>query len=84
METKELEYVNKALSEAKEFAKVIRQYLYEVEQSRPLTDIEKTFWFKTHDVHVHTVDSILLIQEEIEKENKNECTKNPDMPCMPD
>ena len=73
METKELEYVNKALSEAKEFAKAIRQYLYEVEQ----------FWSKTHDVHFHTVDSSLLIQEEIEKENKNEYTKNPDMPCMP-
>ena len=70
METKELEYVNKALSEAKEFAKAIRQYLYEVEQSRPLTDIEKAFWSKTHDVHVHTVDSSLLIQEEIEKEKK--------------
>ena len=70
METKELEYVNKALSEAKEFAKAIRQYLYEVEQSRPLTDIEKALWSKTHDVHVHTVDSSLLIQEEIEKEKK--------------
>ena len=44
--------------------------LYEVEQSRPLTDIEKAFWSKTHDVHVHTVDSSLLIQEEIEKEKK--------------
>ena len=70
METNELEYVNNALSEAKEFAKAIRQYLYEIEQSRPLTDIEKAFWSKTHDVHVHTNDSILLIQEEIEKEKK--------------
>ena len=52
-----------ALSEAKQFAKDVRYYLYEVEQKRPLTDKERELWDQTHYVHVHTEDAALIIQE---------------------
>lgn len=56
-----------SLGEAKEFSKEVRQYLYEIEKQRPLTDMEKELWDKTHRIHVRTEDSRMMIQEQYEE-----------------
>lgn len=56
-------FIHSSLGEAKDFAKAVRRYLYEVEKKRALTEEETELWNKTHDVHVHTDDTRLMIQE---------------------
>lgn len=56
-------FIHSSLGEAKDFAKAVRRYLYEVEKKRALTEEETELWNKTHDVHVHTDDARLMIQE---------------------
>lgn len=63
MKYDKLKFIHDTLGEAKDFSKEVRAYLYEIEKKRPLTDTEKTLWDKTHNVHVHTDDARLLIQE---------------------
>lgn len=58
-----LKFVENVLSESRYFSKMVRKYLYEVEQIRELTEDEKMLWNKTHDVHIHANDAELLIQE---------------------
>lgn len=60
------ELIDNALREAKDFSKMIRQYLYDISQERPLTEREQEFFDMTHDVHVHTHDAILLLQKGVE------------------
>lgn len=55
--------VDNALREARYFSKDVRKYLYEIEKKRPLTNEEKILWNKTHDVHVHTNDAELILQD---------------------
>lgn len=57
------ELIEKALREAKDFSKAIRQYLYGISKERALTCQEKEFYELTHAVHVHTNDAILLLME---------------------
>lgn len=61
MEKQEL--IINALREAKDFAKDMRKYLYEQEQSRPLTEQEKIFFDKTHDIHIHTNDALMFFDK---------------------
>lgn len=44
MEKEKIKFIYNSLGEAKEFSKEVRQYLYEIEKKRPLTDIEKELW----------------------------------------
>lgn len=64
MEKEKIKFIYNSLGEAKEFSKEVRQYLYEIEKKRPLTDIEKELWEKTHRIHVRTGDSRMFIQEQ--------------------
>lgn len=64
MEKEKIKFIHDSLGEAKEFSKEIRQYLYEIEKKRPLTDTEKELWEKTHRIHVLTEDSRMFIQEQ--------------------
>ena len=64
MEKDKIKFIHKSLGESKDFVKEVRQYLYEIEKQRPLTEIEQKLWNKTHDIHVHTEDSRMFIQEE--------------------
>lgn len=64
MEKNKIKFIHKSLGESKDFVKEVRQYLYEIEKQRPLTEIEQKLWNKTHDIHVHTEDSRMFIQEE--------------------
>ena len=64
MEKEKIKFINDSLGEAKDFSKQIRKYLYEIEKQRPLTDIEKKLWEKTHIIHVRTNDARLMIQEQ--------------------
>ena len=63
MEKEKIKFIHDSLGEAKDFSKQIREYLYEIEKHRPLTDIEKDLWNKTHRIHVKTEDSRMMIQE---------------------
>lgn len=62
------ELIINALREAKDFIKDMRKYLYEQEQSRPLTEQEKAFFDKTHDIHVHTNDALMFFDKPKEPE----------------
>ena len=64
MEKEKIKCFHDSLGEAKDFSKQIRKYLYEIEKQRPLTDIEKDLWNKTHRIHVKTEDSRMMIQEQ--------------------
>lgn len=64
MDKDKVKFIHNSLREARTFSKEVRQYLYEIEKERPLTETEKKLWDKTHDIHVHTNDSGMLIQEE--------------------
>lgn len=64
MEKEKIKFIYNSLGEAKEFSKEVRQYLYEIEKKRPLTDIEKELWKKTHRIHVRTENSRMFIQEQ--------------------
>ena len=64
MEKEKIKFIHDSLREAKDFSKQIRKYLYEIEKQRPLTDIEKDLWNKTHRIHVKTEDSRMMIQEQ--------------------
>ena len=64
MKKEEVKIIFNALGEAEEFAKEVRHYLYEVEKIRPLTEVEIKLLDSTHNVHVHTEDARLLIQEQ--------------------
>ena len=64
MEKEKIKFIYNSLGEAKEFSKEVRQYLYEIEKKRPLTDIEQELWEKTHRIHVRTGDSRMFIQEQ--------------------
>lgn len=57
------ELIEQALRESKDFAKQIRKYLYEQSQTRELSDEELELFNATHDVHIHTNDSIMLLAE---------------------
>ena len=61
MKEQEIDFIENALSEARQFSKDVRQYLYEIEKQRPLTEIEKKLWDKTHDVHIHTNDAGIMM-----------------------
>ena len=63
MEKEKIKFIHDSLGEAKDFSKQIRKYLYEIEKQRPLTDIEKDLWNKTHRIHIKTEDSRMMIQE---------------------
>ena len=53
-------------------------YLYETEKQRPLTKEEKALWDKTHYIHQHMNDALLMLQEEfVEKPDNSKC-KSPD------
>lgn len=67
MEKDKIRFIHDSLGEAKEFSKEVRQYLYEIEKQRPLTDMEKALWDKTHRIHVRTEDSRMMIQEQYEE-----------------
>lgn len=69
MEKQKIKFIQNSLCEAKDFSKEVRQYLYEIEKQRPLTDIEKKLWDKTHRIHVRTGDSLMLIQEQSNEYN---------------
>ena len=58
-----LKYIEGALNEARYFVKDIRNYLCEIEKQRPLTKTEKELWDKTHDIHIHTNDAGMMLQE---------------------
>ena len=64
MEKEKIKFIHDSLGEAKDFSKQIRKYLYEIEKQRPLTDIEKDLWNKTHRIHVKTENSRMMIQEQ--------------------
>ena len=64
MEKEKIKFIHDSLEEAKDFSKEIRKYLYEIEKQRPLTDMEKDLWNKTHRIHVKTEDSRMMIQEQ--------------------
>ncbi len=64
MDKEKIKFIHNSLGEAKEFSKEVRQYLYEIEKKRPLTDIEKELWKKTHRIHVRTENSRMFIQEQ--------------------
>lgn len=64
MDKEKIKFIHNSLGEAKEFSKEVRQYLYEIEKKRPLTDIEKELWEKTHRIHVRTGDSRMFIQKQ--------------------
>ena len=64
MEKEKIKFIHDSLREAKDFSKQIRKYLYEIEKQRPLTDIEKDLWNKTHRIHVKTENSRMMIQEQ--------------------
>ena len=64
MEKEKIKFIHNSLGEAKDFSKEVRQYLYEIEKQRPLTETEKELWEKAHKVHVRTDDSRMLIQEQ--------------------
>lgn len=64
MEKEKIKFIHDSLRGAKNFSKEIRQYLYEIEKERPLTETERKLWDKTHDIHVHTNDSMMFIQEQ--------------------
>lgn len=64
---RKIRFIHDSLGEAKEFSKEVRQYLYEIEKQRPLTDMEKALWDKTHRIHVRTEDSRMMIQEQYEE-----------------
>lgn len=59
-----MKFIHDSLGEANEFSKEVRKYLYEIEKKRPLTDIEKELWEKTHRIHVRANDSKMFIQEQ--------------------
>lgn len=61
MEKKKL--IEEALRESKDFSKEIRQYFYDISRERPLTKQEQNFFKLTHDIHIHTNDAILLLDE---------------------
>ena len=63
MNKEELKIIQDALNEARYFSKDVRKYLFEIEKQRPLTDEEQKLWKSTHDVHIHTNDSGMIIQE---------------------
>ena len=58
------EIIEKALKESKDFSKEIRKYLYEISKQRPLSDKEKEFYEMTHEIHVRTHDSLMILSEE--------------------
>ena len=64
MEKEKIKFIHDSLGEAKDFSKQIRKYLYEIEKQRPLTDIEKDLWNKTHKIHVKTENSRMMIQKQ--------------------
>lgn len=64
MEKEKIKFIHDSLGEAKEFSKEVRRYLYKIEKQRPLTDVEKELWEKTHRIHVRTEDSRMFIQEQ--------------------
>lgn len=74
MENEKIKFIHDSLGEAKDFAKEVREYLFEVEKQRPLTNTEKELWEKTHRIHIRTNDSIMFIQEQQEDiaKHKNE------------
>lgn len=74
MEKEKIKFIHDSLGEAKDFAKEVREYLFEVEKQRPLTNTEKELWEKTHRIHIRTNDSIMFIQEQQEDiaKRKNE------------
>lgn len=57
------ELIEKALRESKDFSKEIRKYLYDISKERPLTEQEQKFFELTHDIHIHTNDAILILNE---------------------
>ena len=63
MEKERIKFIHDSLGEVKDFSKQIRKYLYEIEKQRPLTDIEKDLWNKTHRIHIKTEESRMMIQE---------------------
>lgn len=64
MKKNKVKFIYNSLVEAKDFAKEVRVYLYEIEKERPLTETERKLWDKTHNIHIHTNDSGMLIQEQ--------------------
>lgn len=62
--TDQVRIIHDCLGEAKDFAKEVRGYLYELEKQRPLTKKEEALGRKTHNVHIHANDSRILIQEQ--------------------
>ena len=64
MEKEKIKFIHDTLGVAKEFSKEVRRYLYKIEKQRPLTDVEKELWEKTHRIHVRTEDSRMFIQEQ--------------------
>lgn len=63
----ENELVEVALRESKDFAKAIRQYLFDMGQQRPLTKQEQRFYDLTHEIHVKTNDALLILNEQKEE-----------------
>lgn len=59
----EIKFIEKTLSEARYFSKDVRQYLFEAEKQRRLTEEEKTLYDSTHDVHIHTNDAGIILQK---------------------
>ena len=59
----EKELIELALRESKDFSKAIRQYLYDRSKERPLTDEEKEFYELTHEIHIRTIDALLILNK---------------------
>ena len=64
MNKEEFDIVLNHMCEANQFAKDVRAYLYETEKQRPLTKEEKALWDKTHYIHQHMNDALLMLQED--------------------
>lgn len=63
MSEDELKIIHDTLRNARYFSKDVRKYLLEIEKQKPLTDEEKKLLKSTHDVHIQTNDSGLIIQK---------------------
>ena len=57
------ELIEQALRESKDFAKEMRVYLYDISKERTLTEQEQRLYGLTHDIHVHTNDALLVLND---------------------
>ena len=57
------ELVELALRESKDFAKDIREYLYQISTERTLTEQERKLYEITHRIHIKTNDALLITND---------------------